>query len=242
MSPGNRSTPPGKERTFQQPDRQGKGGFPGTRVGREPHVLLFTKQGLMSLAGTAEFRRDSEPGSPLPSARAPTYPSPGGAGAGDSPEPPGDPSVPASPSEERLRPAQAGHRAPFQMGWLIGPHPFSLVPPRTQVRQGLPGAGCGPPSPGPRSAAAGDEQHLLRGSAAPRSSFTSHATLALAARLARVGPPSRPVPAPASLRGLCQEPPKNASAAYQPSRRYGKGCKLKTKQRTSPRQRTFLHN
>lgn len=52
------------------------------------------------------------------------------------------------------------------MGWLIGPHLLSLVPLRTQVQEGLPGAGCGSLSQGPRSTANEDEEHLLQGSQA----------------------------------------------------------------------------
>lgn len=52
---------------------------------------------------------------------------------------------------------------PFQTGWLIGPHPLSLAPLCTQVHEGLPGAGCGSLSQGPRSTANEDEEHLLQG-------------------------------------------------------------------------------
>ena len=48
---------------------------------------------------------------------------------------PKDPSIPARP--------ESGPRVPFQMGWLMGPRPLSLAPLRTQVHEGLPGAGCG---------------------------------------------------------------------------------------------------
>ena len=111
MSPGNRSTPPGKERTFQQPDRQGKGGFPGTRVGREPHVLLFMKQGLMSLAGTAEFEETQSPARLCHLRERPPTPAPGGRVPATAQSPPGTPVSPLPPPRSACAlPKQATER------------------------------------------------------------------------------------------------------------------------------------
>lgn len=49
------------------------------------------------------------------------------------------------------------------MGCLIGLHPLSLAALCTQVHEGLPGAGSGWLSQGPRSTANEDEEHLLQG-------------------------------------------------------------------------------
>lgn len=76
---------------------------------------------------------------------------------------PWDSSRPASPVRASDWHLQPGHGIPFQMGWLIGPHPLSLAPLCTQVQEGLPGAGCGWLSRGPRSTANADEEHLLQG-------------------------------------------------------------------------------
>lgn len=164
------------------------------------------------------------------SLRALTYPGPGHRDAGDSSEPPETPAsllpTPPPPAGTAHALPEPGHCVPFQMGWLIGPHPLSLVPLRTQVQGGLPGAGCGSLSRGPRSAANDDQQHLLQGS--PATTVILHIscnTCSVGARgwRGREQPSASAARAPSlpvvlrsgsALNGFSKKPFKNASVAY----------------------------
>lgn len=158
-------------------------------------------------------------------------------GTAQSPWDPGRPASLVRASDWHLQP---GHGIPFQMGWLIGPHPLSLAPLCTQVQEGLPGAGCGWLSRGPRSTANADEEHLLQGfQAATVILHISCNTCSVRARSwhgrERPSPalhaPSSPwFPCSSSaLNGFSKKPFKNVSIMYQPFNHYAKGLKISMK-------------